>query len=86
MIVTMMIIYTTPPPPGKRHTAPSEPQNPQLLMAQQALRGNIQEGLAVAHETEGNLHSAASLPPLGSDSVSTNPVHVHVYTSCVSLL
>ena len=43
--------------------------NPQLLMAQSALRGNIEEGMAVAQETEGNLHSAASLPPLGSDSV-----------------
>ena len=54
---------------GLRHQPPAESQNPQLLMAQQALRGNIQEGMAVAQETEGNLHSAASLPPLGSDSV-----------------
>ena len=44
--------------------------NPQLLMAQSALRGNIDEGMAVAKEAEGNLYSAASLPPLGSDSVS----------------
>ena len=49
----MMPHSDIPHPPGKRHTAPSETQNPQLLMAQQALRGNIQEGLAVAQETEG---------------------------------
>ena len=54
---------------GMRHQAPSEAMNPQLLMAQSALRGNIEEGMAIAKETEGNLYSAASLPPLGSDSV-----------------
>ncbi|CAI8034388.1 Talin-1 [Geodia barretti] len=56
--------------PGIRHQAPSEAMNPQLLMAQSALRGNIEEGMAVAKETEDNLYSAASLPPLGSDSAS----------------
>ena len=61
-----------------RHQAPTESVNPQLLMAQQALRGNIQEGVAVAQEMEGNLHSAASLPPLGSDSVSQL---IHVATA-----
>ena len=55
---------------GVRHQPKEEAQNPQLLMAQHALRGNINEGVAVARETEQNLFAAASLPPLGSDSVS----------------
>ena len=59
-----------PPPAGIRHQAPAEGQNPQLLMAQKALKGNIDEGMMVAQATEENLYSAASLPPLGSDSVS----------------
>ena len=62
---------------GMRHQPLSESVNPQLLMAQDALRGNIQEGLAVATETESNLYSADSLPPLGSDSVSHTPSHTH---------
>ena len=51
------------------HAPPTEVLSPQVLMAQQALLGNIEEGKAVAAEAESNLHSAASLPPLGSDSV-----------------
>ena len=55
-----------------RHQAASEAVNPQLLMAQEALRANIERGQAVATETENDLYSASSLPPLGSDSVCSN--------------
>ena len=55
---------------GIHHGAPSAPQNPQLMMAQQNLADHIRGGLETISSVTGDLYSAAELPVLGEDSVS----------------
>ena len=55
---------------GILHQPANAPQNPQVLEAQRALQGNINNGLQTTNAVTRDLQSRAALPPLGADSVS----------------
>ena len=67
MISAVTFCFTTA---GIRHQPGSQPQNAQVLEAQRALQGNINEGLQTVQNVGQELATRASLPPLGTDSVS----------------
>ena len=55
---------------GIKHLPQEQSQNPQLLEAQRALGSNISDGLQRAEAVSADLTTKASIPRLGTDSVS----------------
>ena len=47
--------------------------NPQIIEAQGAFKTNIENGLAAVDACNQELMTAVTLPPLGTDSVSSHP-------------
>ena len=63
-------------PSGILHQPASHAQNPQVLEAQRALQGNINNGLQTTNAVTRDLQTRAALPPLGTDSVRRGHVMV----------